>query len=169
MKCKDIENLLELQPLKETTAEQLSLMQNHADSCPACRALLATESRLEDSLHALEEPDVPETLAANVMARIENTESSVPHYSESLIASGTGNWSIAMLVVGFTITLGLYTYQLFQGQSTLFNIFSLWNGEWSQWVITPLQFNQVGLGLACGFVFYAMGFLFMFEQKEPNY
>ncbi len=169
MKCTDIENLLDSQALKEWPGEQLARAHAHAESCEKCQALLSAELDMQDSLAGLEEPAVPENLAASVMARIEESEKSFAKEAIPMALGGTTAWSIIMLVAGFTITLGLYSYKLFQGQSTLFNIFSLWNGEWSQWVMTPLQFNQVGLGLACGFICYAMGFLLMLEQKEDNY
>ncbi len=169
MKCIDIENLLDSQPLKEWPAEQLVLAHTHAESCEKCQALLSAELEFEGTLAGLEEPAAPETLAASVMARIEEAENNFAREAVPMPLSGTTAWAIVMLVAGFTITLGLYSYQLFQGQSTLFNIFSAWNGEWSQWLMTPLQFNQVGLGLACGFICYAMGFLLMLEQKEDSY
>ena len=166
MNCEDIEKILESQALKEIAEEQMILMQAHAESCSKCQSMFSKEFELQYSLESLIEPDAPGSLADTVMARIESAEISIARDIAPVSIAGKTTWSIAMLVAGFTITLGLYSYQLLQGQSTLFNIFSLWNGEWSQWVMTPLQFNQVGLGLACGFVCYAMGFLLMLEQRE---
>lgn len=166
MNCEDIQNLFESQALQELTRQDLDSVEEHANTCPECQLLLEGETKLQHSLQSLAEPAVPDELVAAVMARIEKGNETSAQKTLNLSLPETAPWPIALLITGFTITLGLYSYQFLVGQSPLFNMYSLWNGEWTQWLITPLQLNLVGLGLGCGFVFYVAGFLMMLEQRE---
>ena len=75
-------------------------------------------------------------------------------------------WPISMIVVGFAITVCIYGYELINGRSTIFNLFSLWTRDWSQWLFQPIQLNLISALVAAGFLFYLAGFLMMSREEE---
>jgi hypothetical protein len=166
MNCDQIRTLLESLPLAEFTTQQLNAAEEHASDCLECNKLLSAEKELASILKGLPDPEAPAGLTAAVMARIEQ------HNEKSTIAAKepppiqSSEWPISIVIAGIAMTLCIYTYELLNGRSTTFNLFSLWTDGWGQWLFAPVQLNFVGLAIATGFVFYLVGFLLMLRDRD---
>ncbi|MBT7950381.1 MAG: hypothetical protein HN764_02035 [Gammaproteobacteria bacterium] len=166
MNCEQIRELLDEFPLTEFSAQQLVAAEKHAGNCPECEKLLTTEKELESLLKKLPEPEASADLTAAVMTRIQQHDEKIKIVAQEPTPIQTSEWPISMVAAGIAITFCIYAYELFNGRSTTFNLYSLWTDGWQQWLFSPVQLNLVGLLIAGSFAFYLFGFFSMLRDRE---
>lgn len=166
MNCDQIRDLLDALPFAEFSAQQLAAAEEHAGECPECEKLLASEKELESLLKELPEPEASAGLMAAVMTRIQQHDEKIKIISQDPAPIQTSEWPISMIAAGIAITFCIYAYELLNGRSTTFNLYSLWTDGWAQWLFEPVQLNLVGLLIAGSFAFYLFGFFSMFRDRE---
>ena len=165
MNCEQLNSLLESIPLSGFSPEQRMASEEHALGCANCQDLLREEQELETLLHKAPALDIPNDLSSSVMHTISQQENARAK-GRALPPAQDGEWPISMIVVGFAITVCIYSYELINGRSTAFNLFSLWTRDWSQWLFQPIQLNLIGALIATGFLSYLAGFLMMSREKQ---
>jgi hypothetical protein len=168
MNCDQIRDLLDALPLAEFTSQQLTSASEHAHGCPECEKLLTSEKKLQSLLRELPEPKASVGLTAAVMTRIQQHDAVVNNDSQSSASTQTSEWPISMVAAGIAVSFCIYAYELFNGRSTTFNLYSLWTDGWEQWLFEPLQLNLVGLLIASSFAFYLIGFFSIFRERESS-
>ncbi len=166
MNCEQIHTLLESLPLIEFTPQQRDAAEAHASDCSECTKLLSSEMELDSMLKRLPEPEGSPDLLASVMARVEKHDEKTKNLSQAALPIQNSEWPITMMVMGIAMTFCIYGYELLNGRSTSFNLFSLWTEGWTQWLYQPLQLNIVGLMIATAFASYLLGFLLMFRDRD---
>jgi len=166
MNCDQIRDLLDALPLAEFTSQQLNNANEHAHDCPECERLLTSEKELQSLLRELPEPKASVDLTAAVMTRLQQHDAFVNNDSQSSASIQTSEWPISMVAAGIAVTFCIYAYELFNGRSTTFNLYSLWTDGWAQWLFEPMQLNLVGLLIASSFAFYLIGFFSIFRERE---
>ncbi len=165
MNCDQLRILLETQTTTEFSATQAQAADEHALECLECKSLLIEERRIDSLLRELPEPESDSDLSPQVMAIIRQQQRpDIPAVDVS--SAQTGEWPITLIVTAFAMSLCIYSYELLNGRSTVFNLFSFWTQEWTQWFFQVPQLNPVGFIITASFLAYLAGFLFLFQEHE---
>src|SRR5262245_7712587 len=70
MNCEAITSLIRETPIRDLTGARRSAVEQHANNCPTCGQLLASERILQAAMSRLAEPKAPTQLAADIASRI---------------------------------------------------------------------------------------------------
>ncbi|NKB38217.1 MAG: hypothetical protein GKR93_13815 [Gammaproteobacteria bacterium] len=165
MNCNQLRNLLKVQTITEFSRSQAESAEEHVLECLECKNLLIGERQIDSLLRELPEPVIDYDLSPQVMAIVRQQKR--PEFlAKNVSAAQRGEWPITLIVAAFATTLCMYSYELLNGRSTVFNLFALWTRDWTQWLFQPLQLNFIGLVVAASFLTYLAGFLLLFRQRE---
>jgi hypothetical protein len=120
MNCEEITSLIRETPIRDLPGAQRSAVERHANNCPTCERMLASERILQAAMSRLAEPKAPAQLAADVASRIAQLDAArnTAERNESrILAVGRRRAKLgwAAMLLGAVICLACVLYGLSVG------------------------------------------------------